>query len=647
MRYFSWIYLSLELVKAVKHTIVHTTDIKALLFALLFVLYTAGAYAQGSPEQDCFNAIPVCQDIYNQPNSYSGQGGLNQEINSANSCLGAGELNSVWYIITVQSDGDLSFNITPNSNTDDYDWAVFNLTNSACTDIFNDPNLEVSCNFSGSTFPTGQTGPNGGLNPQDEDVIPVLAGETYVICVSNFSSTQNGYVLDFTTSTAQILDNIPPGVTGITSQIACGSTQITFSFSENVLCSSLQLADFQLNGPGGPYNLTNVVGTACQNGGAFEDEFTFTISPALTESGNYSLDLVGPVTDNCGNPAQFPSSFPFPLNAVTAVAVVTDEFCGQNDGAITINAQGGTAPYTYNWVPNVTGQGTNAATGLDSGNYTCTVADQAGCQAVVNVAVADPLSFTINVIGYNDTCRAGIGAGKVNITGGVGPFNILWTPSGQVTDSASALQAPGVYTVTVSDANNPTCQQQGTITIANISDVVAGITAEPPQASYLDPVINFKNTSVNADNYFWIFNQSAFDNTENPTHLFPPTPGIYPVMLIASSNRGCIDTATINIKIVYDLNFYVPSAFTPNGDNINEEFQVYSDGINYNDFELLIFDRWGHEVFATTNPFEKWNGAYFNKGEMLADGIYVYHVRFKQLYDDIEHTFIGRVALLK
>jgi gliding motility-associated-like protein len=101
------------------------------------------------------------------------------------------------------------------------------------------------------------------------------------------------------------------------------------------------------------------------------------------------------------------------------------------------------------------------------------------------------------------------------------------------------------------------------------------------------------------------------------------------------------------VRIDYQLNFYVPSAFTPNGDQINEEFQVYSDGINYNDFEMLIFDRWGNQVFATTNPFEKWNGAYFNDGEILADGIYVYHVNFTQLYDIKKHTYIGRVALIK
>lgn len=622
----------------------HIAKIKA--FAFLAALLCGGSVLAQAPEQDCFSAIPVCQNIYQQLNAYSGDGIVDSEINNINSCLGAGELNSVWYIVTVQNSGNLAFNLTPNVITEDYDWAVFNLSNNPCTDIFTDPTLEVSCDFSGSTFPTGETGPNGGNNPQDEPVIPVLAGETYVICVSNFVSSANGYTLDFSASTAQIIDNTPPGVNGVNLPIACGATQVTFSFSENVLCSSLQVSDFQLTGPGGPYTITNVVGLACQSGGAFEDEFTFTVSPSLTTSGAYSLDLVGPVTDNCGNAAIFPTSFPFNLAAVSGVAQVTDEFCGQNDGQATIVANGGTPPYTFNWIPNVTGQGTDIATGLDAGNYSCTVTDQVGCQAIIPVVIADPLSFTVNVIGYNDTCSAGLGAAAVNIVGGVGPWTYSWTPSAQVTDSAFAL-APGVYTVTVSDANNPTCQQQGTATVLNVNDVEADFFATPAQASYLDPVFTFRNMSSNAVSYLWSFGDGNFSNLSDPVHPYPPTPGIYTVTLIASSQRGCTDTIALNVKIVYDLNFYVPSAFTPNGDLVNEEFKVYSDGINYNDFEMLIYDRWGNQVFATTNPYETWNGAYFNKGEMLADGIYVYHVRFKQLYDDIEHTYIGRVALLK
>lgn len=624
-----------------KNILAKINILKGLAFAFA-IACTTGIYAQ-APEQDCFNAIPVCQSNYNQVNSYSGSGAVGGEINNTTSCLGAGELNAVWYIITVQANGNLTFNLTPNDPTNDYDWAVFNLTNASCTDIFNVDTLEVSCNFSGSTFPTATTGPNGGPNPQDEAVIPVLQGETYVVCVSNFSSTQAGYNLDFLNS--PILDVTPPGVIGVSQPIACGATQLTFTFNENVLCSSAQLSDFQLTGPGGPYTLSNLVGSACQSGGTFEDEFTFTVSPPLTASGNYSIDLVGPVTDNCGNAAPFPDSFPFLINSVSGVLQVTDEFCGQNNGSASVVANGGTPPYTYQWNDPTNGTGTSVSN-LNVGNYSLTITDVGGCQAILPFTIADPLSFTITVNAYNDTCGSGIGGAHAYVNGGTGPFVYSWSPILAPSDTVAGV-TPGTYTLTVSDAGNPGCQQQTTISIANVNDVKADFYAQPSVMSYLDPTTTFKNTSVNANFYAWDFGDNFFDFTSDPTHTYPATPGIYNVTMIASSSRGCTDTIMHTVRIDYQLNFYVPSAFTPNGDQVNEEFMVYSDGINYNDFEMLIFDRWGHQVFATTNPFERWNGAYFNKGDVLADGIYVYHVNFTQLYDITKHTYIGKVALIK
>lgn len=617
------------------------------LFTVLACLASATLWAQ-QPEQDCFNAIPVCQGTYNQPNSYIGQGTGSNEISPANSCLDGGEVNSVWYIITVQTSGFLGFNISPIDQTNDYDWAVFNLTNASCTDIFNDPSLEVGCDFAGSVFPTANTGPNGGPNQQDEPLIPVLAGETYAICVSNFSTTnQDGYVLDFGLSTAQILDNTPPTVNGVALPIACGTTQLTFSFSENVLCNSISTSDFELIDPSGnQIAITNVAGNACQTGGTFEDEFILTVNPPLTNSGQYSLNLIGAVTDNCQNPASFPASFAFNLNAVTGSLNVTDEFCDNKDGQIAlINAAGGTPPYTYQW-DDPAQQTTDIATGLNDGTYSLTVTDQNGCQLVLQATVADPLAFTIQLTSVDDTCAQGIGSATATPVGGSGNFTYSWSPTGQNTPTAIGL-SPNVYNVTVSDATNPGCFKTGSTSVLNINDVKADFIAQPPVASYLDPVITFKNLSINASSYVWTFGDETNSFVSDPTHLYPGTPGYYDVTLVATSNRGCVDSLMQNVRINYDLNFYVPSAFTPNGDLINEEFTVYSDGINYNDFEMKIFDRWGTQVFATTNPFEKWNGAYFNSGDVLTDGIYVYHIRFKQLYDVTEHTFIGKVALLK
>ncbi|HEY1039499.1 MAG TPA: hypothetical protein VGF30_08855, partial [Bacteroidia bacterium] len=175
--------------------------------------------------QDCAGAIAVCQNVYNQATAYSGTGNVLNEINTS-SCLSSGEKNDVWYQFTVQTSGNLSFNITPNLAADDYDWAVYNLTNNNCADIYTTPGLQVSCNFSGTA---GVTGPNGGsasnsqgsLGTPGNATIPVTAGQTYVVNVSQFSTSTGGYNLNFGSSTAAIFDNVPPRINSLTATPGC------------------------------------------------------------------------------------------------------------------------------------------------------------------------------------------------------------------------------------------------------------------------------------------------------------------------------------------------------------------------------------------------------------------------------------------
>ena len=81
-----------------------------------------------APEQDCINAIPVCQSLYSQNLAYSGTGVYNELTPINEGCLASGEKNDVWYIINVTSPGMLAFNITPNLASEDYDFAVWDIT---------------------------------------------------------------------------------------------------------------------------------------------------------------------------------------------------------------------------------------------------------------------------------------------------------------------------------------------------------------------------------------------------------------------------------------------------------------------------------------------------------------------------------------
>lgn len=414
--------------------------------------------------QDCPNAIPICQTTYSTQVAYSGSGSIGNEINTGNSCLLAGERNDVWYTFTVQNSGNLNFLINPVTNSDDYDFAVYNLTNANCADIYNTPALMVSCNFSATP---GNTGPNGGSASNNQNAggtkfnatIPVTAGQTYVVNVSNYTSSNDGYSIDFGASTANILDATSPSITSVNQPIACGATSLTFNFSENILCSSVQNGDFTLTGPGGPYTVTNWTSTGCGTGAAYDNSYTVTVSPPVTATGNYSLCLTntsGSVTDLCGNVAA-PACLVFPVSGLTVNPGSTNPTCnGATNGTAGVVANGGSGSYTYVWSPNV---GSNAnVTGLSAGSYTVTVSDLLGCSVTSTIQLNEPAAMQLTINETVTTCGGSTGSITVaNVNGGTAPYQYSDNNgvSFQLGNAFNGLAA-GNYTVVVKDDNGCT-----------------------------------------------------------------------------------------------------------------------------------------------------------------------------------------------
>ncbi|MBE9484218.1 MAG: hypothetical protein IMY74_05200, partial [Bacteroidetes bacterium] len=108
-------------------------DLVKVLVAFIAFLSAFPLAAQIPTDQDCMGAIPVCEGYYYQPNTYLGSGNYPNEIPSGgsgcpNNCMLDGEKNCVWYYVTVQSDGLMGFEVTPNNLGNDYDWVVYDLT---------------------------------------------------------------------------------------------------------------------------------------------------------------------------------------------------------------------------------------------------------------------------------------------------------------------------------------------------------------------------------------------------------------------------------------------------------------------------------------------------------------------------------------
>lgn len=466
-----------------------------IFLSIFLLIYINMLYSQNN--QDCVGAIAVCQSTYYQENSYSGVGSVNDipsGLSCPTTCMSAGERNSVWYTFQVQTAGWIDFRIQP-IGSDDYDWALFNLATHSCSDLTNTtllPSMEVSCNWSSETGT--QTGANGlsnntGVDCADASAVPNNprvwgnVGEIYYLNVSNYSSSSDGYNLNFTNSTATIFDVTPPSFTGINTNIACGSTTITVYFSENVLCSSVNPADFNIvSADGTTHTVTSISGQACSQGGSSENEYVLTVTPAITSGGTYTISLVGPISDACGNVANT-ASFEFFINQVFCSVVNTvNPDCGVNNGAITVVGNSGSGSYTYTW--NTTPVQTGAsATGLGAGSYTVTVQDGA-CHSECNVTLTSGNPPTIATSTTPATCGANNGTATATPTGAP-PYTYTWSTTPAQTDSIATGLAPGSYTVTVNDANS--CPATASVTIS---------ASASPQISNI-AVVNAKCTDDN------------------------------------------------------------------------------------------------------------------------------------------------------
>jgi gliding motility-associated-like protein len=89
--------------------------------------------------------------------------------------------------------------------------------------------------------------------------------------------------------------------------------------------------------------------------------------------------------------------------------------------------------------------------------------------------------------------------------------------------------------------------------------------------------------------------------------------------------------------------FWIPNAFTPNGNGLNDVFKPKLLGVH--DYSFLIFDRWGEKIFETNNMEAGWNG--FFKGRLCTNDVFVYKINFRDDVQQLDHQYIGRVTLVR
>jgi gliding motility-associated-like protein len=221
--------------------------------------------------------------------------------------------------------------------------------------------------------------------------------------------------------------------------------------------------------------------------------------------------------------------------------------------------------------------------------------------------------------------------------------------SGSTTNHTYSIT--GTYDVTLNVISVDGCVNEATyVNYIEVYPVpVAQFSYSPNEIQVSDPTVTFTNNSINSDSYLWTFGDGSGTSTESdPIHVYPSIGNVaYTVELIALNSFGCVDTTEKTVFINEEILYFVPNAFTPDGDQFNEEFKpIFVSGLDIYDYHLVIFNRWGEIVFESYNVANGWKGTYGTNG-IIMDGTYVWTIDFGELKSDKTYRAEGQVTVLR
>ena len=292
---------------------------------------------------------------------------------------------------------------------------------------------------------------------------------------------------------------------------------------------------------------------------------------------------------------------------------------------------------------------------LQPGTYTVTMIATSieGCSDTITRTVT---IFPLPVANFLNISAAGCGPLVVNFTDSsyIAQGNVIawfWDfgdgQSSTLQNPSHTYEASGTYNVTLTVTSNNGCENS--ITVPNIVTVYPGPIAEfqpdPAQASILQPEFNFTNLTTGGLAYQWTFGDGSTPSSQfEPFHAYADT-GTYMVTLYVVNSYGCRDTVQHPVRVLPEFEWWIPNAFSPNEDGVNDGFNVK--GISIVDVKLSIFNRWGDQIFFSEGRNNRdWDGSIAGESNKAQDGTYVYQVRVQDVWGKF-HEKVGQVYLIR
>ena len=463
----------------------------------------------------------------------------------------------------------------------------------------------------------------------------------YAFSWSNSSTYQNIYALQQGTYALTVLD--ANGCVDTLSQSLSQPTQLVPTISGiNVTCGSTSKGaiSFTLTGGTPPYAYEWNNGSSSQNlanigGGTYlvnaHDAHGCSVFDSITITGAAS-----PIVAN--------------------LASVNPTCHGTSTGTIIAVVTGGIEPFTYTW-STTPAHTTAAINNLTAGTYTLTVTDALSCSVVVTDTLSQTDSLAVNASVNGAKCfNTSSGSVVANTSGGVQPFTYLVNGVQQASDTFSNLNA-GNYSVLVLDANG--CRATSSFVVASPSafSVKLSVTEQSILTNMQTQLIATPTSNSAVIGYIWspivengadIFSYGNCTDTVNCStpYVKPPFTTTFTVQMMNADS--CIASDTVTVNVTNQPVSFIPTAFTPNNDGLNDRFQFAILGANT--VEVSIYNRWGQKLYYNANQTNSvtgtdgWDGTI--SGKPAPEDTYAYQIKVTY-FDDTVKTIAGTVTLMR
>ena len=344
------------------------------------------------------------------------------------------------------------------------------------------------------------------------------------------------------------------------------------------------------------------------------------------------------------------------LNDATTLTLVTTPInyilnntpiiCEQSTGTATVAATGGTGNINYQWS---TGAQSTSIDGLAAGTYTVSISDATGCVIEASTTVLQEDIEIQTFLTSRDQKCFGKKDGFIVVDssrGGYAPYQYAINGGNFGPSTRFENLLAGNYTLQTKDRFG--CRNERMLTL------------DPP--SFMLQIEAPQDTSLRLGDRL---NRAIFQNTLTPvTYLWEPNTGLScsdcqaPLLqaletttytIIGTDVQGCTDTTDWTVTVDESPRVFVPNAFSPNGDGLNDLLQVYSPGDVVKVLDFQVFSRWGELVFQQKDflpnyPAYAWDGRF--RGKNMPAGIFVYKIEVL-LVDGRTELLSGDVTLFR